>query len=85
MSRSNKLIKRFVRRPKDFSWEELTALLANLGFVEMPNKKTGGSRRKFYNEEKNLIINLHKPHPLPYLKEYAIKQVQMKLQEEGLI
>ena len=85
MSRNNKLVKKLSSRPKDFSWQDLTKLLYSLGFTELQNKKTGGSRRKFFNKEKSLIINLHKPHPSPYLKEYAVKQVQIKLIEEGLI
>ena len=85
MSRKDKLVKKLSNNPKNFSWQELAALLNLLGFIEMQNKKTGGSRRKFFNKEKNLIINLHKPHPSPYLKEYAVKQIQTKLKEEGLI
>jgi hypothetical protein len=85
MSQQDKLIIKFKTSSKNFSWQELTKLLTGLGFVEMPNKKTGGSRRKFFNKNRNVIINLHKPHPSPLLKEYAVKQVKDKLIEEELI
>jgi hypothetical protein len=37
----------------------------------MPQGKTGGSRRKFVNDENN-IISLHEPHPQKVLKAYQI-------------
>jgi cyclopropane fatty-acyl-phospholipid synthase-like methyltransferase len=50
MSRREKLIKRFLSCPKDFTWEELKALLSGFGFEEISFGKTGGSRRRFINE-----------------------------------
>ena len=85
MTKFDKLLSRLQSQPNDFSWDELIKLLHGLGFANMSKGKTAGSRHKFYNKEKNIIINLHRPHPSPYLKEYALKQVKNKLQEEGLI
>jgi hypothetical protein len=51
----------------------------------MDKGKTGGSRRKFFNRDKNLIINLHKPHPSSIIKSYAINQIIEKLEEESII
>ena len=85
MTKLDKLIKKIKSNPKDFTWNELSKLLSNLGFEEFDSGKTSGSRRKFYNKEKDLIINLHKPHPQPILKHYAIKQVRELLKEEELI
>ncbi|PCJ25373.1 MAG: hexulose-6-phosphate synthase [Rickettsiales bacterium] len=85
MSRLEKLIVKLKRESKDFSWNELIKLLTGLDFTELSNGKTGGSRRKFYHEGHNIIINLHKPHPSPYLKEYALKQIRNKLSEEQMI
>ncbi len=84
MSRIEKLIFRLLSVPKDFTWEELTKLLGLFGFVELKKGKTGGSRRKFADEMKNVII-LHKPHPGNIVKEYAIKQVITQLKEKGYI
>lgn len=85
MGQQDKLIAKFKTSSNNFSWQELTKLLTGLGFVEMPSKKTVGSRRKFFNKNSNIIINLHKPHPSPLLKEYVVKQVKDKLTEEELI
>lgn len=85
MSSKDKLIQKLKSRPKDFTWDELTRLLSNLNFEEISKGKTGGSRRKFYNQETGLIINLHKPHPSPIIKSYLIEQIIKKLEEERLI
>ena len=85
MTQFDKLLLKFKSIPVDFSWNDLKKLLEGFGFIEMQNSKTGGSRRKFWNRDKNIIINLHKPHPSPNLKEYAIKQILGKLKEEELI
>ena len=84
MSKNEKLVQRLLSIPKDFTWEELVKLLALVGYVELKKGKTGGSRRKFADEKKNIVI-LHKPHPGNILKEYAIKQVLDQLKEKGYI
>lgn len=84
MSRKEKLIKRLLTEPNDFTWQELTTILNLLGFVEEPTGKTGGSRRRFSNEN-NVIISLHKPHPSNILKRYQIKQIIEIMSEEGLL
>ena len=63
MSKKQKLTIRLLKVPKDFTWDELHAALLTLGFEEINNSKTGGSRRKFYHSKLELIVNLHKPHP----------------------
>ncbi|TMU54996.1 type II toxin-antitoxin system HicA family toxin [Flagellimonas algicola] len=79
MSRIDKLIEKFKSVPKDFTWEELIKILAHFGYHEIRKKgKTGGSRMKFSNGDKE-IINLHKPHPGNIVKQYAIRQVLEKL------
>ena len=73
MSTKEKLIERFKRQPKDFTWQELVRLLGLFGF-EVDNKgKTSGSRTVFIND--NDEIDLHKPHPSNIIKEYVIKKV----------
>jgi predicted RNA binding protein YcfA (HicA-like mRNA interferase family) len=74
LGKIDKLIERLKTYPKDFTWEELTKVLNHFGYNEMNTGKTGGSRRKFVDKQKN-IINLHKPHPKNILKEYVIKQI----------
>ncbi|WP_373275020.1 type II toxin-antitoxin system HicA family toxin [Parapedobacter tibetensis] len=73
LSRSEKLVKRFIEVPKDFTWEEFINVIAYFGFKELKTGKTGGSRRKFVDDEKH-IISLHKPHPRNIVKRYAIEE-----------
>ncbi|CAL6170768.1 MULTISPECIES: type II toxin-antitoxin system HicA family toxin [Vibrio harveyi group] len=82
MSRQEKLIKRLLSNPKDFTWDELKKLLGNFGY-EMLNGK--GSRRKFIHRETKQVINLHEPHPQNIMKKYAIDDVIDKLKELGYI
>ena len=84
MSRTEKLLLRLLSIPRDLTWEELTKLLGHFGFIELKKGKTGGSRRKFADDKKNVII-LHKPHPGNIVKEYVIKQVIDYLKEKEYI
>ncbi len=80
MPRIEKLIEKFLSVPKNLTWEELVKILNYKGYFEKSSKgKTGGSRRKFINKEKD-IISLHKPHPSNIVKQYIIKQIIEKLE-----
>lgn len=80
MSKKDKLLIKFLENPprKDLTFKELTTLLLSLNFEKIEG---AGSAVKFYNKEKDLLINLHKPHPSDILKVYLIKQIQTKLKE----
>ncbi|MCS3795838.1 type II toxin-antitoxin system HicA family toxin [Niastella sp. OAS944] len=84
MSTKAKALHRLLSVPRDFTWEELIKLLSLFGYIELKKGKTGGSRRKFADENKNVII-LHKPHPSNIVKEYALKQVITQLKDKGYI
>jgi hypothetical protein len=84
MSKTEKLLLRLLSNPKDFTWEELIKLLSLFGYSELKKGKTGGSRRKFADHNKNVII-LHKPHPGNIVKEYMLKQIITHLREKGYI
>jgi len=75
MSKEEKLVKRLLSRPKDFTYSELRRLLTFLGYIENQSGKTSGSRVSFYNSRTNHIIRLHKPHPGNELKQYQIEQL----------
>lgn len=84
MSSKEKLIKRFLALPTDFSWDEMRQLLSYLGY-ELCNKgRTSGSRVIFKQSGKRPIM-LHKPHPGNIIKEYALKQVYESLKIDKLI
>ena len=84
-SKKEKLKKRLLKKPKDFSFKELVTLLDGLGFVELQKGATSGSRVSFLNEKNRLSINLHKPHPRNILKKYQIEQIIDVLKTNKLI
>lgn len=84
MTKRDKLVQRFLSRPRDFTWQELTNMLKNLGYEEAVAGKTGGSRVRFVHPDHPPIC-LHKPHPTPVIKRYQIEQITELLKEEGLL
>ena len=85
MSKSEKLLKRLLRKPKDFTFAELETLLFDLGFSLSAAGKTSGSAVRFVQHETGQVIRLHKPHPSPQLKEYVIKYVIAQLEQGGYV
>jgi peptidoglycan/xylan/chitin deacetylase (PgdA/CDA1 family) len=82
MSKQEKLLERFLSIPSDFTWDELKKVLAASGYSEFAKGKTAGSRKKFIDDNGNLIL-LHKPHPGNIVKKYALKQTIDNLKEKG--
>ena len=80
MSKKDKLWAKFMEVPpkKNLTWNELTSLMLALGFELLQGD---GSRVKFYHAQKDMMINLHKPHPDNLLKTYLVKQIQENLKE----
>ena len=83
MSKKDKLIDRLLKKPKDFSFDEMEALLSYLGY-ELKQSGTG-SGVKFIKHGSNEVINFHKPHPSGILKRYVLDQVIEKLRKDGLL
>ena len=83
MSKKSKLIEKLLKKPKDFTFDEMVALLSYFGY----KLKQGGtgSGVKFIKEDSNQVINFHKPHPNGVLKTYILEQVIEKLRKDGLI
>lgn len=75
MSKLEKAKKRILLKPKDYTYIEAKSLLGQLGFEEYSKGKTSGSRVKFYRQEDQRIILLHKPHPGDIMKPGAVKQL----------
>ena len=82
MGKHEKLLARLQSRPKDFTFQELTTLLAGLGYVL--NQSGSGSRVRFEHERCAPVL-MHKPHPSPVLKPYQIDQVLEILKQEDLL
>jgi len=79
MTQQEKLLNRFLSKPRDFSLDEMKKLLKGFGYKEIKSGKTSGSRVAFFNERSHHIIRLHKPHPKNILKRY-----QLDFREEEL-
>ena len=76
MSQHQKLLDKFLKKPKDFTWD--------YDYKEITGGRTGGSRRRFVHETLP-PITLHKPHPGNELKSYQITQVIAHLKAEQMI
>ena len=85
MSSKEKLIERFKKQPKDFTYNEMVKLLVGFGYEESHKGKTSGSRVRFINKELKSVIDFHKPHPGSIMKEGALKDVYKKLTTLGVI
>ena len=84
MSKKEKLARRLLSRPVDFTFDELTTLLSFFGYSMETAGKTSGSRVVFTNENGD-YIRLHKPHPKNILKLYQIDDIVANLKERGLL
>jgi len=86
MSKNDKLLKRFLLMPKDFSYDELIKLLKFFGFEEQATGKTSGSRVRFINPQfPGYPVLFHKPHPENVIKMYVLKNVLTVLFECELL
>lgn len=85
MSKKDKLLKRLISKPKDFTFDEIETLLKQLGY-EIDNKgKTSGSRVRFVNHTIDHVISMHKPHPKNILKSYQVVEIIDELKIVKLI
>ena len=82
MTKAEKLLNRFLTRPKDFTYNELHRLLSGFGYKE---QQGSGSRVVFFYEEIKHNIKLHKPHPGNILKRCQIDMIIEELKSNGLL
>lgn len=85
MSKREKLIKKFLAQPNDFSYEELVQFLLLFGYTEDKSGKTSGSAVRFSRDETFAPIRFHKPHPQKIIKKYILKYIKEVLESEGLL
>ena len=82
MSKADKLLQRLCNKPRDFTWDELRALLSGFGFRMHAGS---GSSRKFIHVSTQVTLMLHEPHPGNILKSYQVRAVLDLLRAEGYI
>lgn len=61
MSSKEKLLKRFLSLPRDFTFDVVVRLFAMFGFILSEKGHSSGSRVAFYRGEE--IFTMHRPHP----------------------
>jgi hypothetical protein len=83
LSKKEKIVKRLLSRPADFSFAELTTLLGLFGYALSEAGKTSGSRVVFIKGDD--YIRLHKPHSGNILKRYQVDAIIAALQERGMV
>lgn len=85
MSKKQKLRDRFHKKPspKDFRWGELETMMSGYGFSW--DESGGGSHGHFvFDDDKNKVIDISKPHPNGILRQYQIDGIKEKLSEWGI-
>ena len=85
MSRRNKILRRFLTKPADFTFDEMSRLLKGFGYEEIRTGKTAGSRMAFISKTSGHIIRLHKPHPGNVLKKYQLDFLEEELRAKGIL
>ena len=85
MSRDEKLIKKLIKIPANFTYDEMITLLKNFGYTKDVSKRSSGSAVMFFNREINDKIMFHKPHPQKEMKKYILKMIVEKLRNNGMI
>lgn len=85
MSKTEKLLQRFLSKPKDFTFEELRKLLKSLGYEEAKTGKASGSRVAFYNAEIDDMIKFHKPHPSQIIKQCYLRDIERQLRDREVL
>ena len=84
MGQKEKLIQRLKSKPKDFTFDDVEALMGYLTYTRSNKGKTSSSRVMFVSPEHPPIM-MHKPHPRKELLAYQVKQLLEILEQEGLI
>ena len=85
MSKADKLLQRFLSKPKDFTFDELRKLLKSLGYEEVKAGKTSGSRVSFYNAELDDMIKFHKPHPSQIMRQCYLRDIEQQLRDKEVL
>jgi hypothetical protein len=85
MSKAEKLLLRFLSRPKDFTFEELSRLLKGFGYDDVKTGLTSGSRVSFYNKGLDDMIKFHRPHPSQIMKQCYLSEIERHLRDRGVI
>jgi hypothetical protein len=81
--KQRRTLARIFERPtrSDVRWSELESLLRALGADQ---HQGAGSRVRFAFSD-GFVIDLHRPHPKPELRKYAVEQIRGRLIARGIL
>jgi hypothetical protein len=82
LTKVEKLLKRLLSLPTDFTYREAKALLEAYGFIEQQKGRTSGSRVSFYRANDKKTVLLHKSHPGQIMRMGAVKQLADFIKDE---
>ncbi len=85
MRTKDKLIRRFLASPKDFTYDEVLRLFGIFGYHENNKGGTSGSRVEFISNDGESSYIMHKPHPGNIIKGYVMKQLADYIKSNRLI
>lgn len=85
MSKHEKLLNKFLARPRNFTYDDLVSLLRGFGYTVETRGRSSGSAVMFYNARLNDKILIHMPHPEKEIKRYVIEMVIEKLRNNQMI
>lgn len=85
MGQKDKLIRKLLSKPKDFTFDEVESLLEYYNYHKDDKGRTSGSRVAFINDTTHSKIIMHRPHPRKNLLDYQVKQLIDLLKDEGLL
>lgn len=85
MTKQEKLLNRFLSKPRDFTFDEMRKFLRGFGYQEIRSGKTSGARIAFVNKSTRHIIRLHKPHPGNIIKQYQLDLIKEELRSREIL
>ena len=83
MSSKEKLVKRFLSLPRDFTFDEVVRLFALFGFVLSNKGHSSGSRVAFIHSDE--VFTMHRPHPENIVKRGTLQNIKEYLENKNLI
>lgn len=82
MSKKEKLLQKLSNSKNTFLYKDLVTLLGQLGYEKLEGD---GSRVRFYNNDLNHLMLLHRPHPENEVKGGALKAIKHELKNRGFL
>lgn len=83
MSSKEKLVKRFLSLPRDFTFDEVIRLFAVFGFIISQKGRSSGSRVAFVRGVE--VFTMHRPHLANIVKRGTLQNIKDYLEQKKLL